>query len=184
MLIIKICLHTEGKEYVCPYTCEHYNMHTNLLNICNYENGKKSHSCRFYFGNYSEIGYLFMFIGHLLIYLLFGQFPVYVFLPFSFWLIYIFPFNFIWNFFSMSFRILVLTSVEQKSQETTLRVDQISRILRNNWLSCCVLWILADAANLIRGTDYVVEEKCGDLVNKLQNTFKYGSKNCIQIWFT
>ena len=93
MVVIKICLYTEGKEYVCPYTCEHYNMHTNLLNICKYENGKKSHSCRFCFGNYSEIGYLFMFIGHLLIYFLFCQLPVYVFLPFSFWLIYLFPFN-------------------------------------------------------------------------------------------
>ena len=41
MLIIKICLYTDGKEYVCPYTCEHYNMHTNLLNICKYENWKK-----------------------------------------------------------------------------------------------------------------------------------------------
>lgn len=38
MLIIKICFHTYMKVYVCLYTCQHFNMRIDLLNICRSEN--------------------------------------------------------------------------------------------------------------------------------------------------
>lgn len=97
-----------------------------------------------------------MFIGHLE----FVSLAIFI-LQFSFWVTYIFPYV-LSKFFCISFRILVLTSVEQKSQETILKVDQISQILRNNlYFFCYMLWILVDVANLVKKTDYVVEEKCG-----------------------
>lgn len=142
---------------LCPQTCVHYSTYSDLLSIYKSENWKILHSFKFHFGDYNDVWYLF-------ICLLAIQSLCH--LPFSYYnflfglLIYFLMFY--QNFFCISFRILVLTSVEQKSQETILKVDQISQILRNNlYFFCYMLWILVDVANLVKRTDYVVEEKCG-----------------------
>lgn len=63
----------------------------------------------------------------------------------------------------MSFRILVLTSVEQKSQETTRKVDQISQILKNNYYFSFAAFCGSQQSCQHKGTDYVGEGKCGYL---------------------